>query len=44
MKLGRLNHIGVATPSIANSIAHFRETMGATAITEPFGLSAQVCK
>ena len=44
MKLGRLNHIGVATPSIANSIAHFRETMGATAITEPFDLPAQGVK
>ena len=42
MKLGRLNHIRVATPSIADSIAHYRETLGATAIAEPFGLSAQV--
>ena len=44
MKLGRLNHIGVATPSIADSIAHYRETMGATAITEPFDLPAQGVK
>ena len=29
MKLGRLNHIGVATPSIANSIAFYRDVMGA---------------
>ena len=41
MKLGCLNHIGVATPSIADSIAHYHETMGATAITEPFDLPAQ---
>ena len=44
MNLGRLNHIGVATPSIADSIAHFRDTMGATAITEPFDLPAQGVK
>ncbi|MDE1467537.1 methylmalonyl-CoA epimerase [Aurantiacibacter sp. D1-12] len=44
MKLGRLNHIGVATPSIADSIAHFRNTMGATAITEPFDLPEQGVK
>ena len=33
MKLGRLNHIGVATPSIDASVAMYRETMGA----EPHG-------
>ncbi len=38
MKLGRLNHIGVATPSIADSIAHYRDVMGATSIGEPFDL------
>lgn len=36
MKLGRLNHIGIATRSIANSIAYYRDVMGATHITEPF--------
>ena len=44
MKLGRLNHIGVATPSIADSIVHYRETMGATVITEPFDLPEQGVK
>ncbi|MFZ1741851.1 MAG: methylmalonyl-CoA epimerase [Pontixanthobacter sp.] len=44
MKLGRLNHIGVATPSIADSIAHYRDTMGATVITEPFDLPEQGVK
>ncbi|MGB3166086.1 MAG: methylmalonyl-CoA epimerase [Alteraurantiacibacter sp.] len=44
MKLGRFNHIGIATPSIADSIAHYRDTMGATAITEPFDLPAQGVK
>ncbi len=41
MKLGRLNHIGVATPSIADSIAHYRDAMGATSICEPFSLPEQ---
>jgi methylmalonyl-CoA/ethylmalonyl-CoA epimerase len=44
MKLGRLNHIGVATPSIANSIAFYREVMGATKIHEPFDLPEQGVK
>ncbi len=30
MKLGRLNHIGVATPSFADSVAFYRDVMGAT--------------
>jgi len=44
MKLGRLNHIGIATPSIADSIAHYRDTIGATQITEPFDLPEQGVK
>ena len=44
MKLGRLNHIGVATPSIADSVAYYRETMGAEAVTEPFDLPDQGVK
>lgn len=44
MKLGRLNHIGVATPSIADSIVHYRESMGATSISEPFDLPEQGVK
>ena len=44
MKLGRLNHIGVATPSIANSIAFYRDVMGATTIHEPFDLPEQGVK
>ena len=44
MKLGRLNHIGVATPSIADSIAFYRDVMGATDIEEPFDLEAQGVK
>ncbi len=41
MTLGRLNHIGVATPSIPGSIAHWRDVMGATKIHDPFDLPAQ---
>ncbi|MCW3837062.1 methylmalonyl-CoA epimerase [Sphingomonas canadensis] len=41
MKLGRLNHIGVVTPSIEASIAFWRDTMGAEVIREPFDLPAQ---
>ena len=44
MKLGRLNHIGVATPSIEESIAHYRDTMGATHIHKPFDLPEQGVK
>jgi methylmalonyl-CoA/ethylmalonyl-CoA epimerase len=41
MTLGRLNHVGVATPSIERSIALYREMLGATRIHEPFDLPAQ---
>ena len=44
MKLGRLNHIGVATPSISDSVAYYREVMGATEITKPFDLPGQGVK
>lgn len=44
MKLGRLNHVGVATRSIANSIAHYEATMGASVTMEPFDLPAQGVK
>jgi methylmalonyl-CoA/ethylmalonyl-CoA epimerase len=41
MKLGRLNHVGVATPSIEKSIAVYRDLLGATKIHQPFDLPAQ---
>jgi methylmalonyl-CoA/ethylmalonyl-CoA epimerase len=41
MKLGRLNHIGVATPSIEKSVAVYRDLLGATKIHEPFDLLPQ---
>ncbi|WP_454883952.1 methylmalonyl-CoA epimerase [Sphingomonas oryzagri] len=44
MKLGRLNHVGVATPSIEKSVAYYRDVMGATKIHEPFDLPAQGVK
>ena len=44
MKLGRLNHIGVATPSMEKSIAYYRDVMGATQICEPFDMPEQGVK
>ena len=41
MKLGRLNHIGVATPDLDASIAFYRDVMGATDVTQPFVLGSQ---
>ena len=41
MKLGRMNHIGVATPDLDAAIAFYRDVMGATDITEPFVLESQ---
>jgi methylmalonyl-CoA/ethylmalonyl-CoA epimerase len=44
MKLGRLNHVGVATPDLEASIAFYRDVMGATNITEPFDMPSQGVK
>ena len=44
MKLGRLNHVGVATPSIDAAIPYWRDVMGATVIHDPFDLPAQGVK
>ena len=41
MKLGRLNHVGVATPSIEKSVALYRDMLGATKIHEAFDLPPQ---
>ena len=41
MTLGRLNHVGVATPSIERTIDTYRTLLGATSIGEPFDLPAQ---
>ncbi len=44
MKLGRLNHIGVATPSIPDSIAFWRDVMGASRIHDSFDMPEQGVK
>lgn len=44
MKLGRLNHIGIATASIEASVALYRDVLGATKIHAPFDLPAQGVK
>ena len=41
MNLGRLNHVGVATRSIEESVAVYRDLLGATKIHDPFDLPAQ---
>jgi methylmalonyl-CoA/ethylmalonyl-CoA epimerase len=41
MNLGRLNHVGVATPSIETSVALYRDMLGATTIHAPVDLPAQ---
>jgi methylmalonyl-CoA/ethylmalonyl-CoA epimerase len=39
--LGRLNHVGIATPSIERAVEAYRTLLGAEAIGEPFDLPAQ---
>ena len=39
--IGRLNHVGVATPSIEESVALYRDMLGATEIHEKFALPEQ---
>ena len=41
MQLGRLNHVGVATPSIEKRVALYRDMLGATRVHEPFDLPPQ---
>jgi methylmalonyl-CoA/ethylmalonyl-CoA epimerase len=41
VSLGRLNHVGIATPSIERSVAMYRDLLGATGIGGPFDLPAQ---
>jgi methylmalonyl-CoA/ethylmalonyl-CoA epimerase len=44
MKLGRLNHVGVAVPSMEAAIASYREVLGASVITQPFDMPEQGVK
>lgn len=41
MPIGRLNHVGVATPSIEKSVELYRTFLGATHVHAPFDLPAQ---
>ena len=41
MKLGPLNHVGVATPSIEAGVQFWRSVMGATKVHEAFDLPEQ---
>ena len=41
LTLGRLNHVGVATPSIEASVETYRNLLGAAVIGEPFDLPDQ---
>ncbi|HEX3422965.1 MAG TPA: methylmalonyl-CoA epimerase [Sphingomicrobium sp.] len=41
MKLGRLNHVGVATPSIEQSLGIYRNMFGVEPHGDPFELPAQ---
>jgi len=44
MKLGRLNHVGVAVPSMQDAIASYRDVLGAEVITQPFDMPEQGVK
>jgi methylmalonyl-CoA/ethylmalonyl-CoA epimerase len=39
--IGKLNHVGVATPSIEESLKLYRDVLGATSFSEKFALPAQ---
>jgi methylmalonyl-CoA/ethylmalonyl-CoA epimerase len=41
MTIGRLNHVGVATPSIEKTAALYRDMLGATKVHAPFDLPPQ---
>jgi methylmalonyl-CoA/ethylmalonyl-CoA epimerase len=39
--IGRLNHIGIATPSIDESVAMYRDFLGATSVTDKWAMPEQ---
>ena len=39
--IGRLNHVGIATPSIEKSVALYRDVLGATKIHDKFKMEEQ---
>ena len=44
MKLGRLNHIGIAVPDMDQARTFYRDVMGASEIGEPFDMPEQGVK
>ena len=44
MKLGRMNHVGYAVPSMADAVAHWRDVMGATSVSDEIILEEQGLK
>ncbi|WP_300579395.1 methylmalonyl-CoA epimerase [Phenylobacterium sp.] len=39
--IGKLNHVGVATPSIDDAVRLYRDVLGATSITEKWAMEEQ---
>ncbi|MGE0659443.1 MAG: methylmalonyl-CoA epimerase [Reyranellaceae bacterium] len=39
--IGRINHIGIATPSVEKTAAMYRDLFGATKVGKPFVMEAQ---
>ncbi|HEY3951131.1 methylmalonyl-CoA epimerase [Phenylobacterium sp.] len=39
--IGKLNHVGVATPSIGASVAMYRDVLGATSFSDRFAMPEQ---
>ena len=41
MKIGNLNHVGVAVPNLEEAMENYRQLYGATDFTEPFDMPVQ---
>jgi len=39
--IGKLNHVGVATPSIEDSVKMYKEVLGATSVTDKWAMPEQ---
>lgn len=44
MKIGKLNHVGVAVPSVTEAMQTYKDLYGATDFTEPFDMPVQGVK
>ena len=44
MKIGKLNHVGVAVPSVKEAMQTYKDLYGATDFTEPFDMPIQGVK